>query len=215
MMHLLIDYENVNYCGLNGIEYLTDEDSITFFFSNSSNKIPKNRMQQILDSGCKFDICKLANTGKNAVDFYIASAVGEIFAHNPNVNIGIVSEDKGFKAVRDYWLKRMNPSSRLVARSTIAACIISSAEKTERKIPIKNDYEKLDLEKAFNEYKKNQKTRMTLMDYYAGTEFEAMVPQIMEIIESGPSAKLVYINLLKAFGRSKGLELYRGIKGNI
>lgn len=35
-------------------------------------------LEDITSSGCVFEVCKLYQTGKNAIDFYIASRHGEL-----------------------------------------------------------------------------------------------------------------------------------------
>ena len=69
-MYFLIDYENVNYAGLEGTEFLEKDDTISFFFSDASEKIISYRMMDIEKAGCEFEICKLKNIRKNALDFY-------------------------------------------------------------------------------------------------------------------------------------------------
>ena len=51
-MYFLIDYENVNYAGLEGTEFLQKEDTVCIFFSNVSDKIVAYRMKDIEMSGC-------------------------------------------------------------------------------------------------------------------------------------------------------------------
>ena len=71
-MYFLIDYENVNYAGLKGTEFLEKGDTISFFFSEKCDKIVGYRMMDIANSCCVFEICKLKNVRKNALDFYMA-----------------------------------------------------------------------------------------------------------------------------------------------
>lgn len=58
-MYFLIDYENVNYAGLEGTEFLEKGDTVSIFFSDVSDKIVAYRMRDIEMSGCNFEICKL------------------------------------------------------------------------------------------------------------------------------------------------------------
>ena len=55
----LIDYENVNYAGLEGTEFLEKGDTVSFFYSDKCDKIISYRMKDIEKSGCNFEICKL------------------------------------------------------------------------------------------------------------------------------------------------------------
>ncbi len=74
-------------------------------------------------SGCNLEICKLKNIRKNALDFYIASKVGEILATDRNAKIAIVSADNGFASVLDYWQPRLTAHNQLVRSRTIAKAI--------------------------------------------------------------------------------------------
>lgn len=55
-MYFLIDYENINYKGLEGTEVLEKGDTISFFYSKACEKIVAYRMEDIKSSGCKFEI---------------------------------------------------------------------------------------------------------------------------------------------------------------
>lgn len=46
-MYFLIDYENVNYAGLEGTDFLEEGDTISFFYSDKSGKIISYRMKDI------------------------------------------------------------------------------------------------------------------------------------------------------------------------
>ena len=215
MIHLLVDYENVHYSGLEGTEYLTPEDTLTIFYSKPCRYIPQYRMKHILDSGCKFEICELVSKRKNALDFYIASKVGEIFAEDRNVNVAIVSKDNGFKSVRDYWNVRLNPSSRLVKNDTITSCIISSAEPYQRRINLQQNTSRVELIRALQIYTENEKTvriKKQLCDTFENTEYEKLIPQIVDIVEGSNDLKNMYISSLKTFGKEKGLGVYRQLK---
>ena len=77
-MHFLIDYENVHSAGLTGAELLTDQDTVVLFYSDSNDKVEQGAMNRIIQSGCKIELRKLKTKGKNALDFYIATYVGEL-----------------------------------------------------------------------------------------------------------------------------------------
>ena len=215
MIHLLVDYENVHYTGLVGTEYLSSEDSITIFYSKPCKYIPNYRMQQILESGCKFEICELVRKRKNALDFYIATKVGEILTENSQVNVAIVSKDNGFKSVRDYWNRRLTPTNRLVKNDTISACIISSAEPIARKMLIQSDLQKVELTECLRSYedlKHTERVRKELKNSFVGTEYEKLIPQIVELFENSNGYRSLYLNSIKELGKNDGLTVYRKIK---
>ena len=103
MIHFMIDFENTRNRGLQGAEYLQPDDSVTIFYSQVCMKIEWKWFCQLKESGCNFRICKLQKAGKNALDFYIASHIGEMYGQGYNGMTAIVSNDAGFRAVREYW----------------------------------------------------------------------------------------------------------------
>lgn len=103
-MYFLVDFENVHSEGLRGVEFLKKSDSLTLFFSQAAHVCESRYLKEIVDSGCSFDTCKLARTGKNGLDFYIATRVGEFYgAGIKTTQVAIISKDQGYRAVRDYW----------------------------------------------------------------------------------------------------------------
>ena len=77
-MLFLIDYENVGRAGMRGCEYLDVQDHVVLFYSEGKKNAERRSLDQITSSGCVFEICKLYRMGKNALDFYIASKLGEM-----------------------------------------------------------------------------------------------------------------------------------------
>lgn len=76
-MYFLIDFENVKSSGLRGTDYLEEADFLTIFYSDTVHNCERRYLHEIEKSGCEFDICKLKQVGKNGLDFYIASRIGE------------------------------------------------------------------------------------------------------------------------------------------
>lgn len=207
-MYFLIDYENVNYAGLEGIEFVKRNDKVVIFYSDVCKFIPYYRFSTLLESGCDIETCRLVNTGRNALDFYIASKVGEIMSTDTAAVVAIISKDKGYKAVREYWMKRLNPNNRLVVSASIAGGIISSAERNERKAPIQDAIRKVDINNEFENY---LRIRNSLRSEFEGTVHEDFIPKVMEIIFENTNAKGRYVNTLKTFGMKEGLLIYHKI----
>lgn len=211
-MYFLIDYENVNYAGLEGTEFLEKGDTIAFFFGEESGKIISYRMQDILKSECEFEICKLINVRKNALDFYIASKVGEIFAVNRNAKIAIISADKDHQSVIDYWKPRLSVPNQLVRAKTIAKAIkLVNGEGTRKQI-VNGTMKPLDLQMEFGKYEERRRILNSLKEMFSDTEYEHLIPQIIDMVISADKPKVLYLNSLKLFGRKSGIEVYRKIK---
>lgn len=119
----LVDYENVQsgapFCG---IDTLTAEDDIYFFYSDNAKKIEEYYWQLLISSPCKKHFIKLKQTGKNALDFYIA------------VQVVIISNDKDFTAVVDYvkLMEKTKVQHVVIASSIIEALSILAVPKEQR-----------------------------------------------------------------------------------
>lgn len=211
-MYFLIDFENVNYAGLEGLEYLDKDDTLIIFYSAACDKIKEYRLQQIINSGCNWEINRLARTGKNALDFYIATSVGEIFSTDSNATIGIVSSDKGFRAVKDYWKSRLNPKNRLVQGNSVAVCMSHGHDTTRRRSVVRKQNSTVDIKEQHSKYIENRRIELSLKAYFGETEYAAIIPQIMNIIKNEKNPKAVYLATLKSFGKKAGLQVYRTLK---
>ena len=112
----MIDFENTRSRGLQGAEYLQADDAVTIFYSQSCMKIERKRVCQLREARCGFHICKLQKAGKNALDFYIASRIGEIYGRGYTGMTAIVSNDTGFQAVGEYWKSCAAVSGNIILR---------------------------------------------------------------------------------------------------
>ena len=126
-MQFLIDLENVHSAGLRGSELLTEEDTIVLFYSDSNEKIEQGALNRIFRSGCRILLRKLKTKGQNALDFYIAAYVGELLGKGTTECVSIVSNDKDFQMVREYWMN-VRPKSNIALKPNIVSCIVSSQE---------------------------------------------------------------------------------------
>lgn len=151
-MYFLIDYENISYPGLDGCEYLREDDSVILFYSGSACTISERVLRSLLESGCRVELCRLKQKGKNGLDFYIAVKVGEIFGRGYKGKIGIISKDTGYKAVFDYC--SMNYLSNIVIGVDIVRCILESQDNSERGILCKNDTNIVNILTYYNDYNK-------------------------------------------------------------
>ncbi len=211
-MYFLIDYENVNYAGLEGTEFLEKDDTVSFFYSDKCDKIISYRMKDIEKSGCTFEICKLKSVRKNGLDFYIASKVGEIFAMDCDAKIAIISADNGFQAVLDYWRPRLPVQNQLVKCKTIAKSILCVNGEGTRKILVTENMSVLELHTMFAKYEERNRIVAEITDVFADTKYETQILQIVDMVISAKKPKILYLTSLKSFGKKNGTEVYRRIK---
>lgn len=75
-MIYLIDYENVSYSGLDGIEKIAPNDIIYLFYSKSANKISINVLEQIRTNNAEIVFIEAENGTKNSLDFQLCTVLG-------------------------------------------------------------------------------------------------------------------------------------------
>ena len=133
-MYFLVDFENVRSDGLRGVDYLEESDYLTIFFSNAAHSCENRYLEYIERSRCHFNTCKLKKAGKNALDFYIASRVGEFYGTGHTERIAIISKDQGYKAVRDYWNARLPSNNKIIISPSVEKSLISSNENSDKSL---------------------------------------------------------------------------------
>ena len=214
-MLFLIDYENVGIAGMKGCDYLDGQDHVIIFYSESSKHMEQRALEDITASGCTFEICKLCKPGKNALDFYIASKLGELTGQGQEGTAVIICNDSGFQAVRDYWEKRAARKRRVLVSPSIEDGIISGNENNERTAELRRLRQKLGIGAYYSNYKEEKRIRTVLQKLFEGTEFESRIEEIQNMIEGKEkSAKIIYLSSLRLFGRKNGLEVYNTIKSS-
>lgn len=160
MSTILVDYENVSMTdGLKGVEYLNENDTLIIFYSQCCDKIRAEYIDMIENSGCEFKTYKLVRAGKNALDFYIAVECGTL-SKGGEKQISIISKDKGFGAISDYFdiNSELEKVTVHVASNVENALMASNAESDiERKKVIKDKSRMLNIEAEQVRIKENRK----------------------------------------------------------
>ncbi|MCM1261232.1 MAG: PIN domain-containing protein [Butyrivibrio sp.] len=211
-MLFLVDYENVGSMGMKGCSYLNASDYIIIFYSDAKKNMERRFLENIVNSGCVFEICKLCKNGKNALDFYIASKLGELFGNGFEGITVIVSNDNGFKSVRDYWEKRALRKRKILLSANVEDGIISSNESSERVRELKKLRESLTIGGFYADYTEKLRIKAVIKRLFEGTEYEKMTEQIQELLEKKQTPKTIYLNCLHSFGRKRGLSIYNRMK---
>lgn len=100
---IFLDYENVSKAGLNGIEKLDDKSILNIFFSKNTASMPAELVAKISNSKCDVRFHEI-KPGKNALDFVLSSLLGYFIHDNYQEDyFYIVSKDKGFEPLVEYW----------------------------------------------------------------------------------------------------------------
>ncbi len=212
-MLFLIDYENVGNMGMKGCHYLNASDYVIIFYSEAKKNMERRLLEDITNSGCVFEICKLCKSGKNALDFYIASKLGELFGDDFVGTAVIVSHDNGFQAVRDYWEKRAVHKRRVILSACVEDGLVSSNENSDRVRELKRLRENLTIGGFFADYTEKMRIKAVIKKLFDGTEYEGMTEQIQKLmIEKEKTPRIIYLNCLHFFGRDGGLAIYNRMK---
>ena len=108
----LIDYENVNESGLEGVKSLRSEDQVHIFFSDQIKSIPFERSIELTQSRAHIEFIRTHKTAKNYLDFQLSTYLGYLIGKGEKGEVIVVSADKGFDSVVDFWKGRNTKISR-------------------------------------------------------------------------------------------------------
>lgn len=217
MAAILVDYENVwGAHGLKGVEYLDSRDILYIFYSQCCTRIRAEYMEAINASECDFRICKLANTGKNALDFYIASECG-VLSQSGESQIVIISNDKGFKAVSDFFhLKEDGNRTDVVLASNIENGLMAlySPDNAARRRDLQDRSKMLDIAAEHARYAERNYMKGKLQRAFMGTAYEDMICEIFAYADSNQNTApgKLYTGSLHLFGRRDGTAIYQILK---
>jgi len=217
MATILIDYENVGASnGLKGVEYLKETDSLYIFYSQCCGKIRAEYIEAIEKSGCEFHIYKLVKTGKNALDFYIASQCG-IISQSGETQIAIISKDKGLVAVTDFFKIREDvPALHVVTASSVENGILALNAKSDqnRRDEVQEKAKMLDIGQEYAKYTERIAFKQRLAAALKGTEYEFMTEQVLKMMEDTNALpkKELYTGSLHNFGKKNGCAIYHLLK---
>ncbi len=211
-LHFLIDFENVGEAGLDGIEYLQDTDALTLFYSKCCEKLSRRWLDGIIKSGCDFQVFKLKNVGKNALDFYIISRIGELLGAGYAGKLIVVSRDKGYRAMRDYWNGRGIPGNRILLKPSVREGIAASNENSDRRRQIAAGAESVRIDTEYTKYQERRRMENRLAELFQDTEYAEQVAKICALTEEERSPRALYLGSLKRFGRADGVKIYRYLR---
>ena len=104
MKHYLIDYENIQPDNFNRLN--PGNCHIWLFVGKAQTTLPIGFMQTQAYFGNAFHIVQIPKSGRNALDFVLATEIGRITKDYPQSEIVIISKDKGFDVLIDYYSKQ-------------------------------------------------------------------------------------------------------------
>lgn len=105
MATYMIDYENVKTGGLNGISRLTEADRVIIFYSENANRITFDLHKRLMECKASIEYREVLVGGHNALDFQLVTYLGFLIAQNKDGQYLIISNDRGFEYVVNFWRK--------------------------------------------------------------------------------------------------------------
>ena len=99
----LIDFENVSSAGISGVQLLTKEDKVYIFYTLNAASMSFATHLNLLSSAAEVVYYCVTNGSKNALDFQLASFLGYLISEGKHKDFYIISNDKGYDHVKDFW----------------------------------------------------------------------------------------------------------------
>lgn len=107
MVYYLIDFENVKSRGMEGVELLTEEDTVCIFYSDNADSMTFDLHRKLNETKANIIYHKVAVGTKNALDFQLATYLGYLICEQQregiHPNYFIVTKDNGFTSLMVYW----------------------------------------------------------------------------------------------------------------
>ena len=103
MAFYLVDYENVNTEGLQGVEQLTAADEVIIFYSEHADRLTFDLHRRLNESKAQIHYFKVGACKKNALDFQLVSYLGYLIAQTSGHSFYLISHDTGFQSVVRFW----------------------------------------------------------------------------------------------------------------
>lgn len=100
MKYLLFDFENIQPKNLDQLPY--DQVQVWLFVGAKQQNLPTTLTNSLLKFKYKPQIIHLQKSGKNVLDFYLSYYSGQIIAKDPQADLIILSNDKGYDALFEH-----------------------------------------------------------------------------------------------------------------
>ena len=120
MNYFLIDFENVRSDGIKTIAQIKAEDTVIIFYSEQCKSIALDVIEEITKNNVKLKCFKVTIGAKNALDFQLSSYLVYLIGNESGeAKYYIVSNDKGYDCLCDYWKNAEKNVERISIPETI------------------------------------------------------------------------------------------------
>jgi len=158
MNYFLVDYENVKTQGLNGVNKLSEEDTVCIFYSENADSLTFGLHRRLNESKANILFQRVEVGQKNALDFQLSSYLGYLIHENIDnpYNYFIVTKDKGYESLIPYWKKKKINVSIVVDVSGQNAQVIQNELESQVAELIKDKSDAPAIAKIIQSYKTKQ-----------------------------------------------------------
>lgn len=193
----LVDYENVNCAGLDGIENLLEKDCVRIYYREEREEIEKLTLgihKRIDKSKAHFKYIEAKWSIKNAADFWILFDIEKLLKKNQTAEYFIVSKDTDF----DKDIKKFCGEKRKVKR-------ISAIDKRDEPVKTKNTRRKANTSKNMSKKtdKKEEQIRSFFGQHFKEPEYTKHKEQIIQVLLDGKTKQQVHNGLMKIYREGK------------
>lgn len=106
MNYFLVDYENIGFSWMKNDVGIREGDILIVFYSEQRKGLNLDEMDNLLKLNVDIQLLKVRVGSKNALDFQLTTHLGYLIGtHLKSSNFHIISNDKGFDTVCEYWRK--------------------------------------------------------------------------------------------------------------
>lgn len=215
-----IDSENVNDNWIDTIPQIKKTDEIKVFYTEKSTNVSYEKFSRIAEGEANLNWIKCF-TGQNALDFQLVTDLGYCVAKGAKDTFVIISNDKGYDAVVNYWVVKGVNISRVGVEmespkkakkkiATKAKAVKKVALKSKKKETTNQEIKKQDTKKQEAKSKEASNIPKTLWKKKPSNEmgYVEAIGRCVSIKKLG-DYHMVLTNL---FGQEVGTKYYHTIK---
>ena len=124
-MIFLVDGDNNIGTGLQGIELLTEEDSVLVFYGRGQSLAGIQKL--CANTRAKVQYLESVKGGKNSIDFQIITELGVLVGRGEADFAYVISQDKGYEAaISALWVRYADTFREVALRPSIQSCLRAS-----------------------------------------------------------------------------------------
>ncbi len=180
-----MDFENVKSAGMNGVEDLTENDTVTVFYSAECCRVTFDLLKKIMLTKAHLEFFEITIVYPNSLDFQLSTKLGYDVAKYPGEKFVIISSDKGFRPVASFW-QNLNADVSVCPDIQTSGHYIAGNEPEEEAVPAPDEA-------------------------FAPID-EEDVKIISAILRKHKTKELVHKALMKEYGGHKATAFYHAVK---